>query len=480
MEKNKKYSSRKLKMRSISAATTAIVIVIAILFNTAAMLLAERFPSLNIDMTTSRLYDFTDETKKLLGSLEDETEIIVFATESDLSSDIKDQVIVQMLKKMTSLTDKLSVKFLDKYKNQGLAAQYNLYSSNSEVVNIVVHNKVNDNFRILTKEDMLAENGEYYDVEYAIDTAIMINSKERLSRAAFISGHGESVPYSFVNLMENAAYETGAITFNELDETVDYIIIYAPSTDITLAEAQMLSSFLFNDGDYGKHALIFYGEKTPKMPNLEKVIADYGIQVNYNIVLDSANGVAGDPTTIYTTPVHESIGASVNERGIKIPVYYSRSLTQLFEEKDITNTQAILASSTTSYVKDITANLGQNLQKGANDTEGSFLIAAKGEKIKFEGQEPISSSIFVSGAASLAEDAYLASESYGNHTLLSDVLKSTQSDYASLDIVAKKINTETLDITSSNFVVIDIIIFGIIPVIILILGIVMFIKRRNK
>lgn len=480
MKKTKKTSSRKFKLNSISVAMTCVVILIVILFNAFTLLLVNKMPQLNIDMTTKNLYDFTDETKTLLDSLEDETEILVFATESELSTDIKDQVIVQMLKKMTALSDKLSVQFLDKYKNQGRAVEFNLYSSNSNEVYIVVHNKNNNHYRVLTKENMLAENGQYYDVEYAIDTAIMINSKNKLSRVAFINGHGEEIPYAFVQMMEDAAYETGSISFGELDASVDYVVLYAPSTDITIDEAHILSSFLFNDGNYGKNALVFYGEKTPKMPNLEKVLEDYGIKVNNEIVLDSSNGVAGDPTTIFTTPVHEKIGFSVNERKIAIPVHFARSLTQLFEEKDITNTQAILASTPTSYVKPNDANLGQNLSKGANDKEGSYLIAAKGEKIKFKGEEPIKSSIFVSGAASLADKAYLAGGSYGNHTLLSDVLKSTQSDYASIDIVPKKANTETLNITKNNFIAICVFVFGIIPIMILIPGIIIFIKRRNK
>lgn len=480
MKQNKKISSRKLKLNSISAVMTSVIILIVVLFNAFTLLLVEKFPELNIDMTTKNLYDFTDETKTLLGSLEDETEILVFATESELSSDIKDQVIVQMLKKMTALSDKLSVKFLDKYKNQGLATEFNLYSTDPNVVNIVVHNKNNNHYRVLTKKNMLAENGQYYDVEYAIDTAIMINSKQKLSRAAFIDGHGEAIPYAFVQMMEDAAYETGKIPFSELDDSVDYVIIYAPNTDITIDEAHLLSSFLFNDGEYGKHALVFYGEQTPKMPNLERVLEDYGIRVNNEIVLDSANGAAGDPTTIFTAPVHEKIGASVNERGIAVPVRFARSLTQLYDEKDISKTSAILASSPTSYTKPNDANLGQNLSKGPNDIEGSYLIAAKGEKVKFKGQEPIKSSVFVSGAASLADKAYLAGASYGNHALLSDVLKSTQSDYASLDIVPKKVNTETLNITKNNFIAICVLIFGIIPILILIPGIIIFIKRRNK
>ncbi|MBR4949219.1 MAG: GldG family protein [Clostridia bacterium] len=481
---NKKISSRKRKMRSLSLATTIIVIVIMILLNTVSLLLAERFPQLNIDMTKERLYDFSDETKELIGKLEDETEIIVFATEAELATDIKNQVIVQMLKKITGLSDKLSIKFLDKYKNQGLAAKYDLYSTNANVVNIVVDNKANGNYKTITFDDLMMENQQYYNVEYAICTSIIINSKDELLKVAFINGHGESIPYSFVNLMEDMAYQTGSVTLNQLDDTIDYIVMYAPSTDITLQEAEILSGFLFNDGDYGRHAFIFYGEKTPKMPNLEKVLADYGLAVNYDIVLDGVNGVAGDPTQIYTAPVHETIGSTLVDRQISIPIYYSRSITQLFDEKDISKTEAVLASSGTAYTKPLTETVGQNLSKDENDVQGSYLIAAKGRKVKFimheeADAEPSYSSIFVSGAASIVDDAYMTG-SYGNRKLLMDAINSTQTEYASFYGDIKEAITANLNVTTSNLVVINIIIFGVIPVIILLFGIIMFVKRRNK
>ena len=71
-----KQRKKKMKYGSVAVAITLIVTAIVILLNVVVGLLVERYPNAKLDLTTSNLYEVSDETIDYIKNLEDPVEII--------------------------------------------------------------------------------------------------------------------------------------------------------------------------------------------------------------------------------------------------------------------------------------------------------------------------------------------------------------------------------------------------------------------
>ena len=242
------------------------------------------------DLTAAQQYSLSDQTVRVLESLESPIRVLVFAQEVDFPR-YRDR-----LGEYEYTSDRVSLELIDVDKNPVLARQYEVQAYGTVVFdyNGRIERVVSDQEQDLTNGLIKAVEGE-----------------ER--KAYFLQGHGERSPtgterdgYSALAdalRLDNLSVETVILSqAGAVPEDAAVLVAAGPATDLLPAEADMLREYL----DGGGKLLVLLdppdGPDAENRENLIGLIAEWGIEVGQDIVVD-VSGVGQLLGTDATVPV---------------------------------------------------------------------------------------------------------------------------------------------------------------------------------
>ena len=138
----------------VSAAGVAMVLIAVILLNLITTSLTDRY-DLTLDLTASRLYEITDDTKTMLQELEDTVDITILSAEDDFEKDTYYSKVYTLLQKYRNLAgDKLEVSYIDPYTNPNAVERYSDLASSIQTGSVIL--TCGDNTRVLNASDFYA------------------------------------------------------------------------------------------------------------------------------------------------------------------------------------------------------------------------------------------------------------------------------------------------------------------------------------
>ena len=242
------------------------------------------------DLTAAQQYSLSDQTVRVLESLESPIRVLVFAQEVDFPR-YRDR-----LGEYEYTSDRVSLELIDVDKNPVLARQYEVQAYGTVVFdyNGRIERVVSDQEQDLTNGLIKAVEGE-----------------ER--KAYFLQGHGERSPtgterdgYSALAdalRLDNLSVETVILSqAGAVPEDAAVLVAAGPATDLLPAEADMLRDWLEGGG---KLLVLLDPPDDPdgeNRDNLIGLIAEWGIEVGQDIVVD-VSGVGQLLGTDATVPV---------------------------------------------------------------------------------------------------------------------------------------------------------------------------------
>ena len=245
------------------------------------------------DLTAARQYSLSDQTVRILESLESPIRVMVFAQEFDFPR-YRDR-----LAEYEYTSSRVSLEFVDVDRNPGLARQYEVQSYGTVVFDYDgrVERVVSDQEQELTNALIKAVEGE-----------------ER--RAYFLQGHGERLPtgterdgYSALAdalRLDNLSVETVILSqAGEIPADAAVLVVAGPATDLLPTEVALLRTYLEGGG---KMLFLIDPPDAPDAPardNLLGLIAEWGIEVGRDMVVD-VSGVGQLLGTDATVPVAAS------------------------------------------------------------------------------------------------------------------------------------------------------------------------------
>ena len=245
------------------------------------------------DLTAARQYSLSDQTVRILESLESPIRVLVFAQELDFPR-YRDR-----LAEYEYTSSQVSLEFVDVDRNPGLARQYEVQSYGTVVFDYDgrVERVVSDQEQELTNALIKAVEGE-----------------ER--RAYFLQGHGERLPTSTERdgysaladalRLDNLSVETVILSqAGEVPADAAVLVVAGPATDLLPAEVELLRAYLEGGG---KMLFLIDPPDAPDAPgrdNLLGLIAEWGIEVGRDMVVD-VSGVGQLLGTDATVPVAAS------------------------------------------------------------------------------------------------------------------------------------------------------------------------------
>lgn len=307
---------KKMKYGSVAVAITLIVTAIVILLNVVVGLLVERYPNAKLDLTTSHLYEVSDETIDYIKNLESPVEIAVSSEESTLEKDSYLKMVTEMLKKYQSYSDEITITYFDTTKNPDILSKYqSKYSGNISSDNVIVCS--GDRVRVFPLSDFfemdqnklqyyyygqatLAECITAFKGEQSLTNAIMNVTDADPQRVGFISTSNGNSIYNPTNgnvyaaqvlstLLDDNGYDVtqlDMVTDEISPEDYDLLVLLAPVNDLTVDAVEKLETFLHNDGNLGKRLLYIADFTQGNTPNLDAFLKDWNIVVDTSYVID--------------------------------------------------------------------------------------------------------------------------------------------------------------------------------------------------
>lgn len=298
---------------------------------------------------------------------------------------------------------------------------------------------------------------------------------EEFPQLYLLEGHGEAdLPASFREQIEKENIEVhtlSLLTVDEIPEEADCLMIYAPSSDISQEERDLLADYA---AEGGKLFVAAGPVEEGILENLYSLLADYGVQANEGIVVEGDrehyNGfLRQGPLALLPDMNSDAITDPLMEENYHPTMPISLGLIVSGSGGAVTE---LLTTSDMAYSKLDGYDLS-TYEKEENDIDGPFALAVS---IDTAGEGQIvwfTSSYFL-------EDAYNAASSGANSSLGMNALSSLIGETEAMAIRSKSLNYNYLTISSSTASLLKAVMIGIFPLLYLGAGVWVVLRRRGE
>lgn len=472
--KNSETKNRKnmiaLKGGSYSLAVTVIVLAILIAVN----ILSSAMPATitKYDISSSRLYSITSNTKVVVNSLDKDVTIYWI-----VQSDKEDNIIETLLDKYDSLSKHITVVKKNPDVFPTFAAQYTdeTVANNSLVV------ECGDKSRYISYNDIYVSESNIYSYTYntsfdgegAITSAIDYVTRDDLPKLYVLEGHGESeLPSTFSDQLtkDNIELDTlSLLNVDEIPEDADCLMIYAPSSDISEEEKEMLADYVAKGG---KLFVTAGPVEDGTLSNLYSLLADYGVEAVDGVIVEADREHYAFQRPYILMPDMESSDITdplIDEHYYPIiPIAQGLNIGTANNGATVTS---LLNTSDSAFSKADGYNI-TTYEKEDGDTDGPFSVAVS---INTSGDGQI---VWVASSFFL-DDMYNSYSSGANIDIAMNSLNSMIGDTEAIAIRSKSLNYSYLTISDSTSSLLKVLMIGVFPLVFLGIGIAVVLIRRG-
>ena len=469
-------SKKHIKNGSYTMVMSVIFIAVVIVINMIVSTIPSKYSE--IDISSQKLYSIGDETREMLKDLEKDVTIYQIA-----QSGSEDENIANLLKKYEDESKHIKVEQKDPVVNPKFVSQYTSddLSANSLIVVCGDRNKVIDyNNMYETSIDYQTYSSQTtgFDGEGQITSAIGYVTSENLPVLYTVEGHGEKDMDSSVKEdIEKANMDIKSLnllTEGSVPDDADCLFIDSPSTDFSSDEKDAIIEYLEDGGK----AMIFSDYTTEDMPNFDAILENYGVQRVDGVVFEGDNQHYAMQMPYYLVPTINSTDASSEtaSAGYYVLAPYAQGIKKLDDVRDTVTIESILTTSDQAYSKtDLNSN---TIEKEDGDVEGPFDL---GVSITESLDDDKETQIVYYSTSNLMDSQTNQMVSGGNEKLIMESLKwmTDTEESASVSIPSKSLEVSYLTITDYDAAFWKICTIALIPGIFLVIGFVVWIKRRK-
>ncbi|HJI83866.1 MAG TPA: GldG family protein [Oscillospiraceae bacterium] len=489
--KFKKFmKSRKAKHGTVAMAITALVIVMVIVLNIIIGLLVNRFPDLELDLTSNNSFALQDDTIDYVSHLNNDVTVYILMEKDKFESQGTYFVQAQkMLNKMASKSDgKMKIKYVDLTSNPSFTSNYPNVDWQSSSANNIVLVESGKQYKVLTLTDCFEYDEQTYNyygtysftgtkIEQAVVTAILNVTTDDKVVVDMIKGNNEQDYSSLKSLLENNAYQVNEVSLatGDFDKDAKVAIMYAPSVDLDEKIVEKLSTWLSNDGKYGRSLIYVPTADMGEMPNLDDFLKEWGMSIDRGYVFETDETALVNANSPYAFTVSYGDYYKDNLKNSKIPVVVSES--HAVNITDENTAHALLKTTDKAGVLPIDADKSWDYKDA---------ITGNGENVAAEGvmtnEDKKSSRVVVFGSYIMFSDTIMKYNSFNNSAYFMNVINTiADKEDVGITIESKSIDNTELgitDVATQNTMLVVFVI--VIPIAILVAGFVFWLRRRNR
>lgn len=489
----KVLKSRRFKRGGMATVFTAVFVVVIILINVVVSLLSERFPSMNIDLTANKVNTLSDAALEVAKEVEEETTIYILATDDWLdyanNQGVAYSTLVSLSDKLAEANSKIKVEQVDLEKNPSFVNEY----ADENLTNGCVVVKTDKRYRVLTISDLFpsesnsqtGSTASYNDVDSALATAIKQVNLSEVPVVSIATGHSEAMTDAFDSLTsflnENAFdVQQFNILSEDIPENTQILFLGTPNTDYTEDELKKMDEYL-SEKESGKTRTLLISA-TPgqaSLPNLMSFLEEWGISYDStSMVLESDSSRTFGNSALYLSDVDSENGIPDGDYPLLVTPY-SVPITRLFDSNNSVVTYSLAATSEGSYLQktDSKDDVSETAEKKSYDTA---VLARKSLDSSGTGAY---ANVIVLGSTYMLDPSTLNTSTFSNGDYFIDLAKyATDTTNSNNTVYSPRVQAGVQDITATTNVInfLGLGVFTItIPVVILLAGLAVYIKRRH-
>ena len=331
--------NKKVRYATVAATLTVMVILVAVLANAVLSSVVERY-GLYTSLTPTLAFDVTEDCYTILEStFEDhrgadgklpEVRILFCNLEKAVAAEgSENYYLYHTATALAERFENVKLEYHDIYINPTPVKPYTvskhpltgedieiaLNSTNVIVVSEGYHRVYNwTDFYVFADES--SNEPWAYGGERKLSSALMHAVDDDPRIACLLTNHGEvSYDYDLLTILDDAGYTVVYMDLykDPIPATCDLIISYNPNTDLVsddlsnISEKEILDAVLAEDGN---SFFVFLENGTPRMPNFESYMQEWGIETEYAknattgvahryTVQDTSGSLTSDGYTIY-------------------------------------------------------------------------------------------------------------------------------------------------------------------------------------
>ena len=471
------FNNRKLKYGSLSTALTVSFIAVVVILNIVCTTLTTNY-SLKLDISGDGLYELDTQTLQIIDKNENDIKFTVYAAEKDFTAQF-----TEILRRIVRQSSHFSLEFVDPNQNPTFATSFGTQYSITEGALVM---QMGDKIRVVALDEMYSydeEDGSLtYLLEERVASCVMGFMQDREEIIYFVTGHGESTDPTFRNHFANNGYTVKDVSLYKdmtFDEKATMMVIVAPVRDYSAGEVAAIDSFLSNSYEYGRNLMFFTGAASTELPNLESFLYEWGFELGQDMIVESdAARYISLPTIFQPTIADNDLTENLTTSAVPTVLSAARSITTRFETNGNLTVAPVMKTSESAYAKSTAENANiTTYEKQEGDVQGPLTVAALSQNIKVYNNQNIYSHVFVSGSADMLISDYMAYADNGDFLIkLYDQMMQRESE--TVLSAVKYASSQTLVLTEAQSTLIAVVVMGVIPGIVLIAGIIVFIRRR--
>ena len=457
-----------------------LLLTIAVIFGLFSVVNAatDRF-SWKLDLTEDQVFRLTDTTKNILAELKETVTFTYCNNSSDADTNLK-----EVLSRYASASSRIDVEYVDLDANPALVETYNQkgieLSPDGILVSCGIHSRFiqwSDLYEIRTTSG--GDGSQSYAItglkaETMLTSAIVAVSGQDCPGVAFTAGHSEDDSDTLRNLVANSNYEVSQVVLgvDAIGENVEVVIIAGAKRDFSEAELAVLEAFM----DRGGNLCVFRDPEINSLPNLDGYLAEWGIAVTDQVVLEPRQQM-DSPLNIIPNFGVSMINVYFSEHSTYMVLPECRALELTNANASITNT--VLRSTSSSYAKNFLSM--SSLTQREEDAVGPFTVAATGERsFTNSAGESDTKYVFAVACTGFYQDSYLKTGSLGNADLVLQVLSHMTDNEVTLNIPTKNLTADSLSVSRTGIMLFAAFFVVILPLSLLLTGVWVFLKRRHS
>lgn len=464
------------------ADTTRVILLVALLVVAylAINIMADKLNLPTLDFTEEKLYSVSDESKEKVKDINQEVTIYFFGADENTA-------IIDFAKQYTAINENIKVEVVDSMQRPDLVEKYEVTDNSSAIVV-----QAPERSKIISAYDLSSYNyttGETTDLtEEKVTNAIIETTSENKPKVYFLTGHGEMLENMTLakEYLQNDVIDIADLDLLTTDfpEDCNLLMIATPSKDFTGVETEKIIKYINNGGNI----LWLNNSKTTNLTNVQKVLDMYGVSIGSGIVRETNSDRILPGTQNFILPSLSTHKVTENIADGYVILFNSSKLE--FKSDEELEKLGVVAKPIMKSSEDSYYRMDQSITSstaGEGEEKGSFPIAQELTKKISEDKESkliiFANNLFVSDSQiSMKSSTGTQSINAINFRSNSDILLNTVSYLVNREpaiTIKKKTEYVTYTATQKEDLIIRCIIF-IIPLIIIILGIIIWQIRRRK
>lgn len=469
-----KFKTKKFKVGSLATAMTVIVTAVIVVINLIVGQLTDKF-GLSLDLTQNKIFSLTEQSINFIKNLDKNVEIILLSDESTfVQTNSYFAQANSVLKKYDLNSDKIKLTYVDTVKNPTYLNEYQ--DENLTENSIIV--KSSDKHKIITVQDIFDIQRSYYGstitgskAEQELTSAILYVTSENQTKVAVLKGYGEQDLTAFQELLKKNNFNIVEVSLltQDIPEDVNLAIIYGSERDFDSQSIEKLEKFLSMGG---KNLVYALNPNQAEAPNLNAFLEKNNIKVPPGLVYETnMQNVVSNAFEAVNEYVDEEYKSGLKNADIPVLMPYCKPL----EVTNPESTKVLLHFSSTAGILPKGAAQDFDFAGNVSGPISSVVLSA----VKTDTEKDSNLAVIASYGA-LMQD-YLSSNALNNSAYFVNMVnKMTAREDVGITIESKSIGGKELGINKATADTIGIVMAIILPVGILILGTIVFLKRKNK